>query len=119
MADTIMATKAYRTKVAAAAASGGTLPAAQKIAFGTGTSSSAPDDTELESEVHRQDLEDASADETLLICSGTLDGEDSGDNKITEVGVFDADGDLMGRRVFKPKELEKESSLKFTLEFQY
>ena len=119
MADTIMATKAYRTKVAAAAASGGSLPAAGTIAFGTGQTPSAPDDTALENEIHRQALGSASADGTLLTCTGVLQGADSGDNQITEVGIFDADGGLMGRRVFRPKELEVESSLEFTLEFQY
>lgn len=118
MATTIPATNVYRDKVAAAAASGGRLPAASEIAFGTGTSGSSPDDTSLESEVHRNSLEEASASGTVLTCTGTLTGEESGE-KVTEVGIFDADGDLMGRRTFRPKELESESSLEFTLIFQF
>lgn len=118
MATTIPATNAYREKVAAAAASGGSLPAASEIAFGTGTAGSSPDDTSLESEVHRNSLESASASDTVLSCTGTLTGEESGE-AISEVGIFDADGDLMGRRAFKPKQLESESSLEFTLDFQF
>lgn len=118
MATTIPATDVYRSKVAAAVASGGSLPAASEIAFGTGTTGSSPDDTSLESEVHRNALETASASGTVLTCKGTLTGEESGE-EITEVGVFDADGDLMGRRSFKPKTLESESSLEFTLDFQF
>lgn len=119
MATTIPATEVYRQKVSAAAASGGSLPAASTIAFGIGTTAPGPADTALETEVHRQDLGSAYADGTVLTCSGKLQGSDSGDNQITEVGVFDAAGDLMGRRVFQPKELEPESSLEFTLNFQY
>jgi hypothetical protein len=119
MATTIPATYAYREKVAAAAAAGGSLPAAAEIAFGTGTTAPSPGDTSLENEVHRQSLGSASADGTILTCTGKLQGDDSGDNEITEVGVFDSEGDLMGRRVFNPKQLEPESSLEFTLNFQY
>jgi len=118
MATTIPATDVYREKVAAAAASGGSLPAASEIAFGTGTSGSSPDDISLESEVHRNSLEEAAASGTVLTCTGTLTGEES-EEEITEVGIFDVDGDLMGRRSFKPKRLEKESSLEFTLDFQF
>ena len=119
MATTILATEAYRSKVAAAAATGGSLPKAAEIAFGTGTTPPSTEDIGLESEVHRQVLDSAEADGMMLICKGVLQGEDSGDSRITETGVFAEDGTLMGRRVFKPKELEPESDLEFTLEFQY
>lgn len=119
MATTIPATTVYREKVAAAAATGGQLPAAQDIAFGVGTTDPSPGDTALESEVHRQNLGSATPDGTILTCTGKLQGSDSGENEITEVGIFDAEGDLMGRRVFRPKELEPESSLEFTINFQY
>lgn len=118
MAVTIPATNAYRTKVAAAAAAGSALPAASKIAFGTGTSGSAPDDTSLEAEVHRKDLDSVTAAGTILTCSGELLGTESA-AQITEVGILDADDDLMGRRSFLPKQLEAESSLEFTLDFQF
>lgn len=118
MATTIPATDVYREKVAAAAAAGGSLPAASEIAFGTGTTSPSVDDTALESEVHRNSLESATADGSVLTCTGTLTGEESGE-QVTEVGIFDADGDLMGRRTFLPKQLEAESSLEFTLNFQF
>lgn len=118
MTTTIPATEVYRKKVAAAAAAGGALPAASEIAFGTGTAPPSPDDTALESEVHRNSLETASASDMILTCAGTLTGQESG-AEITEVGIFDADGDLMGRRAFKPKTLEEESSLEFTINFQF
>lgn len=119
MATTIPATYVYRNKVAAAAAAGGQIPAAAEIAWGTGKTSPSPDDIALEVEVQRQAMGSVSADGTILTCAGVLQGADSGDNKITEVGIFDADGDLMGRRVFNPKQLEPESSLEFTINLQY
>lgn len=118
MAVTIPATNVYRAKVSAAAAVGGYLPAAVKIAFGTGTAGASPDDTGMASEVYRKDLDATSSTGTMLTCRGELSGSESGE-AITEVGVFDADGDLMGRRSFGPKELEVESSLEFTLDFQF
>lgn len=118
MAVTIPATNVYRSKVAAAAAAGSALPAADKIAFGSGTGGSSPDDTALESEEYRKDLGSASAADQILTCVGEISGAESG-AEITEVGVFDSDGDLMGRRSFLPKQLEAESSLEFTLEFQF
>jgi hypothetical protein len=118
MTTTIPATNVYRGKVAQAAAAGGPLPAAAQIAFGTGTTLPDVDDTALESEVFRNDLETASATDTVLTCGGSLSGADSG-APITEVGIFDDDGDLMGRRTFLPKTLETESTLLFTLNFQF
>jgi hypothetical protein len=118
MATTIPATSTYRAKVAAAAAVGGTLPAATTIAFGTGVTAPGPDDTTMETMVHSKPLEVVTADVTVLTCQGTLTGTES-TAAITEVGIFDADGGLMGRRTFKPKELEAESSLEFTLDFQF
>jgi phage-related tail fiber protein len=118
MAITIPATNVYRAKVAAAAAAGSALPAATEIAFGTGTSGSDPEDTGLEAEVFRKGLDSVSAADQILTCTGELSGSESG-QQITEVGIFDADGDLMGRRSFLPKQLEAESSLEFTLNFQF
>jgi len=118
MPATIPATDVYRAKVSAAAAAGGSLPSAAVIAFGTGTTPPSPEDTALDAEVYRKDLDSASAAGSVLTCIGTIDGSESTD-AITEVGVFDADGDLMGRRTFAPKTLEAESSLRFTLNFQF
>jgi hypothetical protein len=118
MAVTIPATDVYRSKVAAAAAAGSALPAASKIVFGTGTSDSSPDDTVLDAEVFRKDLDSASAAGPVLTCVGQLSGTESG-AAITEVGILDEDNDLMGRRSFLPKQLEAESSLEFTLDFQF
>lgn len=117
--ETVLATYAYRQKVRAAAASGGCLPEPAEIAFGTGDTPGSPDDLALESEVHRQPLDSVESDGVLLTCKGELSGADSGDNQITEAGVFDSEGTLMGRRAFKPKELEPISSLEFSLVFQY
>lgn len=115
----IVATNAYRAVVAQAAATGGTLPAAAEIAFGTGTTPQSVDDLALESEIARSPLSLVEATGTELSVSGTLLGTAAGDAAITEAGIFAADGLLMGRRVFSPKQLEPESSIDFSLIFQF
>jgi hypothetical protein len=50
---------------------------------------------------------------------GVVSGEDVGENAVREVGVFAADGTLMGRRVVAPKELEPETEIEFELVFEY
>lgn len=112
------ATNIYRNKVAQAAAQGGTLPYPEKIAFGTGGAEPSPDDESLDNEVLRKDLDSADADGTVLHCTGSFSGEDT-EEPITEVGIFDSDGDLMGRRTFAVKQLEPEASLEYTLDFQF
>jgi hypothetical protein len=76
------------------------------------------DDTGLQIEVYRTPPVSTSVDGTVLTVTGTLLGEHS-TAPITEVGIIAADGTLMGRRTFSAKTLEAESSLEFTLHFQY
>lgn len=116
--STIPATNAYRKKVAQAAALGGYLPGCAYIAFGRGTTPPSVDDTGLQIEVYRTAPDSVSVDGTVLTVTGTLLGTQS-TAPITEVGIIADDGTLMGRRTFGPKTLETESSLEFTLHFQY
>lgn len=115
----IPATDLYRTLVAAAAAAGDTLPAAAEVAFGTGTAPPSPGDTGLAAELLRKPLADIAPDGPLLRVAGTLLGSEAGTAAITEIGVFAADGTLMGRRTFAPKQLEPETRIDVELEFQF
>lgn len=115
----ILATDAFRSAVALAVANGGTAPQATTIAFGTGTTLPSVEDVQLEAEFHRQPLTTATATGVMLQLTGTLDGGDAGSALVTEVGVFSAAGVLMGRRVFQPKQLEPETSIEFSLDFQF
>lgn len=115
----ILATNAFRSAVALAVAEGGQVPHATTIAFGTGTTLPSVEDGGLEAEFHRQALTTAGADGVMLQVTGTLSGEDAGNALVTEVGVFADDGTLMGRRVFQPKQLEPQTSIDFTLDFQF
>ena len=115
----ILATNAFRSAVALAVANGAAAPQATTIAFGTGTTLPSVDDVGLEAEFHRQPLTAATATGVMLQLAATLDGSDAGSALVTEVGVFSASGILMGRRVFQPKKLEPETSIEFTLDFQF
>ena len=115
----ILATNAYRSLIAAAVAAGGSVPEPTEIAFGTGTTEPSVDDTELETELVRKDLGSVSVDGMTVNVTGALLGTESGVSVITEMGVFAADGTLMGRRTFAPKTLEPESRIDFDLDFSF
>lgn len=114
----IAATQAYRSRVALAAANGGNLPAAAFLAFGSGDAPYTLDDIALAAEWLRVPTSNTT-DGPLLTVSGVLDGAAAGLNVLREVGVFAADGTLMGRRVLTPKELEPGTVLEFEITFQY
>lgn len=114
----IAATTAYRHQVALRAANGGALPAAAWIAFGTGARPYTLDDTALEAEFFRVPANNSVAGVQMTV-AGVLTGIDAGAHVLREVGVFSADGTLMGRRVLTPKELEPETQLEIELVFQY
>ncbi len=118
MIATIPASNVYRGKVAAAAATGGSLPFPATIAVGNGTMPPSPDDTGLENELYRKSITNATASGTIMTISASITGDEC-DQTMTEFAVFDADGELMGRRTFAPKTLEEESELKFTINFQF
>lgn len=119
MSESILATNQYRTAVAAAAAGGAAVEPVQSIGFGTGTTPPSVTDTVLETEILRKDLDSVVSDGVMLTVKGTLLGAEALDAEITEVGVFTVSGMLIGRRVFNPKQLEAESDLEFTLDFQF
>lgn len=115
----IPATDIYRTLVAATAAAGGPLPAAAEMAFGVGTAPPSPGDTGLAEELLRKPLAGIDPDGVVLRVTGTLLGSEAGAAAITEIGVFAADGTLMGRRTFAPKQLEPETRIDVELDFQF
>lgn len=114
----IAATNAYRHKVALTAAAGGALPKAAWVAFGAGARPYTLDDIAMEAEFFRVSSNN-SVDGVQLTVAGVLTGIDAGAHVLREVGVFSADGTLMGRRVLTPKELEPETQLEIELVFQY
>jgi hypothetical protein len=115
----IAATKAHRSAVALAVASGTVIPAAAFVAFGSGDTPYNPDtDVSLEDEFFRVAAIN-STDGPQLTVRGTLQGIDAGANITREVAVFASDGTLMGRKVIAPKELEPESSIEFEIVFEY
>lgn len=114
----IAATKTYRHKVALSAATGAALPKAAWVAFGAGARPYTLDDVELESEFCRVPADNRVAGVQMTV-AGVLTGVAAGAHVLREVGVFSADGTLMGRRVFTPKELEPETQLEIELVFQY
>lgn len=119
MSQVIPATDIYRQKVAAAAASGGTLPSITHVAWGTGSTPAAISDTSLEAEVSRSTPSSTIADGVLLVASGQVTGDDVSGYTLREVGIFDSDGDLAGRRVFSSVELDAGTTMKITLELQF
>lgn len=114
----VATTNTYRAKVALAAAEGGTLPKASHLAFGSGDTPYTLDDNTLDSEWLRVPTTNTTSG-PLLTVSGVLLGADAGLNVLREIGVFCADGTLMGRRVLSPKELEPETRLEIEIQFQY
>jgi len=119
MPTAIAATAAYRNKVATAAATGGAIPKATWLAVGSGDAPYSPDtDTALQVEVFRVATTNEVSGASMTV-RGVVSGEDVGENVVREVGVFAADGTLMGRRVVAPKELEPETEIEFEIVFEY
>lgn len=114
----IAATYAYRRKVALAAANGTAISKITHLAFGSGDRGYTLDDTRLQNEFKRV-AASASVNGVELLAAGTLKGVDVGSNTLREIGVFTADGTLVGRRVVTPKQFEPETEMDFELTFQY
>lgn len=119
MSEVIPATEQFRAKVAAAVAAGGNVPAITHVAWGTNGDPASPDETALGSEVHRQAVDAATADGVILTVTGTLAGDDVQGHAIREIGIFDADGELAGRRAFSPLELDPGTEIDATLDLQF
>jgi|TARA_A100001518_G_C1223470_1_gene69339 phage-related tail fiber protein len=115
----IPATEQFRAKVASAVAAGGSVPAITHVAWGTNSDPSSPDQTALGAEVHRQAVTGATADGVVLHITGTLSGADVPGHSLRELGIFDAEGGLAGRRVFAPMELDPGTEIDATLDLQF
>ena len=118
MSEIIPATKVFRSKVAAAVAAGGSVPAITYVAWGTDGTAETQDDVTLGAEIVRQ-APTTSADGTVLTVDAVLQGDDVVGSTLREVGIIDSDGDLAGRRAFAPKQLEAETDIEATLELQF
>lgn len=115
----IAVTHAYRNKVALAAANGTALPRAEFMAFGSGSRPYTPEtDAALQSEFVRVPTSNSVTGPELTV-SAVLTGTAAGANVLREVGVFCADGTLMGRRVLAPKEFEPDTEFELELVFEY
>lgn len=116
--QSIAATYAYRRKVSLAAANGTAISKIAFLAFGSGDKPYSLDDTRLDKEFKRVDAT-VSVQGVELLATGSLKGLDVGSRTLCEVGVFTADGVLVGRRVLAPKQFEPETEMDFELTFQY
>lgn len=114
----IAATVAYRGCVAIAAATGGAVPRASHIAFGTGDRPYSVDDTDTDGEFARLPAT-ATTSGVLLTVKAVLPGSTVGERTLRNVAVFASDGTLMGRKVISPKQFEPETQMEFELHFQY
>lgn len=109
----------YRHQVALAAAAGTAIPKTAWMAFGRSDRPYAPEtDVALGDEFVRVPVT-TQVDGPTLIASGVLTGEAAGGNTLREVGVFTADGTLMGRRVLAPKSFEPDTEFEVELVFEY
>lgn len=119
MSEPIPATEQYRTKVATAAAMGGTVPAITHVAWGADGTPAPITANALRDLVHIQPVNSAIATGPLLSIITVLRGEDAAGRAIRELGLFDADGDMAARRTFSPKELDAGTEFETTLELQF
>lgn len=119
-------TNGHRKRLAAFFKNGSGLSVASKMAFGDGgyagdaVVAPDPDQTGLNSELLRKDLalvlqdDDYSVTGTGVILKAELNGQ-----SISEAGLIDADGHLMGLKNFAPKikESDEEYEIKIKLKF--
>jgi hypothetical protein len=73
----------------------------------------------LGTEVHRQAVAAAAADGVVLHVTGTLSGANVPGHSLREIAIIDSDGDLAGRRAFRPLELEPGTEIETTLTLQF
>jgi hypothetical protein len=114
----VAATNAYRKKVALAAAGGTALPRISHMAFGSGDRPYSLDDTALQTQFLKKEAA-VSVSGVMVTARAVLLGTEAGLRTLQEVGIFAADGTLVGRRVVAPKQFEPETQIEFELNFQY
>lgn len=118
-ATPILTTVAYRSHLAATAASGGELSPIAYLAFGTGTRGYSPDeDTALQAEVARLPAA-VRVEGPEVTASATLPGAAIAGLTITEVAAFTASGVLVMRKTIAPVELEPYGEMDFDITFEY
>lgn len=114
MSELIAATESFRAKVAYAVAHSSIAPMITHVAWGSGTSPSSHDDTVLQAEVVRTPVGSQAPSGVTLSINAEVDGDLTQGAALTEVGLIDSDGDLAGRRVFSPLQLDPGTRLKTT-----
>lgn len=119
MSDVIPANKQFRAKVAAAVAAGTAPPSITHAAWGTNGDPASDEDTALGNEVHRQPVGSATADGVVLTVLAVLHGADVEGHAIREIAIIDSDGEIAGRRAFRPLELELGTEIETTLTLQF
>jgi hypothetical protein len=110
--ESIPATPLFRSKVAAAVASGTPAPRIVEIAYGR--SGDATEEPTLIDEWNRFLLDEVVADGVVLMAAHTLTGEMAAGEVTREVALIDDAGDVAGRRVVAPKGLDSFSRLDWT-----
>lgn len=115
----ILTTVAYRSHLAAIAATGGELSRIAYLAFGTGSRPYSPDeDLDLQREVARLPAS-AHFQGPEVKASATLPGTAIAGQAITELGAFTASGVLVARKVIAPIELEHYGEMDIEIVFEY
>lgn len=114
MSELIAATEAFRSKVAIAVAHGYAAPTITHVAWGSGSDLERPEDIQLQNEVARTIVSNRTPDGVTLSITAEINGEQTSGATLTEVGLIDSDGDLAGRRVFSPIQLDSGTSITTT-----
>lgn len=123
MANSIVTTIG-KAKMAKARAGIAALPKITKMAFGTGGANSSGDiitpglsDIALKNEVLRKNIETITkvTDTSYRYLCTLLVGELSA-AKISELGLVDADGDIVAIRVFSPKTKDSDIQMQFEID---
>lgn len=121
-------TQLYRTKVAAAAAGQRAMPTPAYVAYGTGGWSGSvdnpvppgDDDVALDKEAIRKPItqHDIQRQGAVVKIVSRVSGAEM-DGIVTEAGIIDSDGDLIGRATFRGKGLEPGTTLDVELELVF
>ncbi|MCD8364697.1 MAG: phage tail protein [Clostridiales bacterium] len=126
MAENVIITKTARAKLVQARAGAITLPTIVGMAFGNGGVDSSgdvisptDDQTELTSELLRKEIdsytvltsEDATVRYMCTLGTSDLEGE-----SISEIGLYDTDGDIVCIKTFTAKGKDSDIEMTFTLD---
>ncbi|MSS13626.1 phage tail-collar fiber domain-containing protein [Porcincola intestinalis] len=126
MAETIVSTVG-KSKMLKARAGIQALPAIEGVAFGSGGVNSsgeiknhASDDTALFSEVLRKKVDGHEViSDTQIRYTCTLSETELNDVSISEIGLYDTDGDIVAFKSFKPKVKDSGEELIFQCDDEF